>query len=261
MCTVTVIHAGQREARIAQTPLLRLVCNRDESRTRPLAEGVVRRRLGSRVAIMPTDPQSGGTWGGANDAGLVACLLNANPPGVLSAATGGTARESRGTIIPALLAATDPAEARVIAGAVDASRFPPFRALVLDAETFFIASSDGVSLRLAETRPIRGPIFLASSGLGDRQVQLPRRLLFDEFLNESRDPFDAQRRFHEHRWPDRPHLSVLMNRADARTVSRTVVELFPDAASLSYAALSERPTADAPAVRAELPLLRPQVFA
>lgn len=198
---------------------------------------------------------------GTNDAGLVGCLLNANPPRVPGAPTGGMVRESRGTIIPALLASATLADAREMANGIVAHRFPPFRALVLDAESSFVVSSDGVSLRLSGSKSLRSPVFLASSGLGDRSVQLPRRLLFDQFLSDSHDAFDAQRRFHEHRWPDRPHLSVLMSRADARTVSRTVVDLFADSAVLSHTVLSDRLTGDSPAARIELPLLSPQVIA
>ena len=48
------------------------------------------------------------------------------------------------------------------------------------------------------------------------------------------DRLAQQEAFHRHRWPDRPHLSVCMDRQDARTVSHTVVSLGPDRITLAY---------------------------
>jgi hypothetical protein len=49
--------------------------------------------------------------------------------------------------------------------------------------------------------------------------------------------------FHCHRWADRPHLSVNMSRADACTVSRTVVSLGAGRVSMTYHAFAEGRTA------------------
>jgi hypothetical protein len=38
-------------------------------------------------------------------------------------------------------------------------------------------------------------------------------------------PLEAQACFHRHRWSARPEISVLMSRADARTVSRTQIDI------------------------------------
>ena len=48
----------------------------------------------------------------------------------------------------------------------------------------------------------------------------------------------AQADFHDHQWPLRPHLSVRMQRPDARTVSRTVVNVTGRGIELGYTALS-----------------------
>ena len=58
MCTVSVIPL----CGVPASPLYRLVCNRDEQRSRPTSSDLVRRRLGDRAAGMPIDPPSGGTW-------------------------------------------------------------------------------------------------------------------------------------------------------------------------------------------------------
>jgi len=51
--------------------------------------------------------------------------------------------------------------------------------------------------------------------------------LFDSMITDSEESAATQDRFHAHSWPDRPELSVLMSRADARTVSITAVEVLP----------------------------------
>jgi hypothetical protein len=59
--------------------------------------------------------------------------------------------------------------------------------------------------------------------------------LFDELLARESDPWRAQDRLHQHCWPDRRHVSVLMSRATACTVSRTVVVIADEATTMSYA--------------------------
>ena len=105
MCTVTILPESLVSAvkADAEDPLRwRLVCNRDELTTRPAALPPAITRAGSRLAIMPVDPESGGTWIGVNDAGLVCSLLN-----VYNGSTATRARVSRGTIIPPLLRYAD----------------------------------------------------------------------------------------------------------------------------------------------------------
>ena len=214
--------------------------------------------MGDRTAIMPIDPPSQGTWIGANDSGLVACLLNANPRVEANSKTNRPLRASRGTIVPALLAAETIEGARNLACDIDVAQFPPFRVLVLNTDVFLIASSDGASLTLSEPAPLRSPIFLTSSGLGDHLVESPRRAVFDRMVSGTPDSPAAQDRFHEHRWQDRPHLSVLMSRPDARTVCRCVISLFPDSVVLSHSNLDDWLAAE-PFTQTELPLRRVEV--
>lgn len=261
MCTVTVVPAAVCATRASGTPLLRLVCNRDEQRSRPASGSPVRRRLRDRTTIMPIDPASEGTWIGANDSGLVACLLNASPPVVQAAVPGLAPLASRGTIVPLLLGAQSLVNAGDLARTINARRLPPFRVLVLNAESFLIASSDGASLTISEPAPLRSPILLTSSGLGDHLVEHLRRDLFDRLLSGTPDPLAAQDRFHRHRWADQPHLSVLMSRPDARTVCRSTVDLFPDSVVLWHGNLNERLVADSPPARCDLSLRGAEVAA
>jgi hypothetical protein len=79
---------------------------------------------------------------------------------------------------------------------------------------------------------------LTSCGLGDHLVQTPRRELFEAFVRSGAMTAQVQDAFQQHRWSDRPHVSVRMNRGDARTVSYTVIELGPAAARVWYHDLS-----------------------
>ncbi|MEL7087152.1 MAG: hypothetical protein AAGL98_01720, partial [Planctomycetota bacterium] len=79
--------------------------------------------------------------------------------------------------------------------------------------------------------PVGRPAMLTSSGLGDHLVETPRRELFH--AGPFRTPAD-QDAFHGHRGADRPELSVFMHRDDARTVSRTAVEVAADAVVMAY---------------------------
>ncbi len=261
MCTVTVIPLAARMDRELRSPLVRIVCNRDEQRSRPVSGRPVQLRLGDRAAIMPLDPWSGGSWIGANDTGLVACLLNANPHGPSSDEPAGTLRSSRGEIVPALLGAATLSHARELAGGLVAMRYPPFRVLVLNAVLFFMVSWDGASLTLSECEPLRSPILLTSSGLGDHLVEHVRRALFDRLVCGAQDLLAAQECFHWHRWIDRPHISVLMSRPDARTVSRCVLDVFAESAVLLQSNLNDQLVEAHPAWRCDLRISRSEVNA
>jgi hypothetical protein len=91
VCTLTVIPQTSGSVRIA--------FNRDESRTRPAGLPPSLQRIGSRAAVMPTDPLSGGTWLAVNDAGLALAVLNVNPTD--RARNAPKPLRSRGAVIPA----------------------------------------------------------------------------------------------------------------------------------------------------------------
>lgn len=95
MCTVTILRTPGRTL---------VTMNRDEAfaRAPEYPPAVLRARDGLEW-VAPRDGERGGTWMGANNAGLIACLLNAYQPGEsLLPDTSGQFR-SRGEIIPALL--------------------------------------------------------------------------------------------------------------------------------------------------------------
>lgn len=248
MCTVSVImHPGiagleSHEEPGAESPqLLRIVCNRDEKRIRSEALPPVCRQFGARTAILPIDPLSRGTWIAVNDAGLALCLLNATVHGAQESASTGRTRvvKSRGEIIPSLLDCETVEQAIAAADGLEARDFPPFRLIAASRTHIGVLASDQNCIRVQQLRPFRGPFMATSSSLGDERVDLIRRELFAECLRESGSEVEAQHRFHSHQWPDRKHLSVLMARPDARTVSRTIVEIGIDCVRMVYHSLTE----------------------
>jgi hypothetical protein len=225
MCTLTVVPLpGGR---------VRLAFNRDEQRTRPPGRPPARRRFGIREAVLPTDPVSGGTWLAVNDAGLTLAVLNANPPDTVRDVP---PRRSRGEIIPALLVCATPAAALGdLERAVCYPDFAPFRLVLVGDGLVADVRWDGRQPMVMNRLAGGAPLLFTSSGLGDHLVEGVRRELFDDLFAGPADGWEAaQDAFHRHRWPDRPHLSVNMERADARTVSHAVVELGPAAAMFAY---------------------------
>jgi hypothetical protein len=216
MCTVTVIRVDDA---------LRVACNRDERRSRPSAHPPFITRDGNVQVLAPLDPLGQGTWIAANSFGLVFALLNMNGGG------SGPAR-SRGAIILALAASTTIDEA--VAGCADLAldEFPPFRLLVIAAASVaeLTSTAAGCAVRMhAAARPL----LFASSSLGDVLVDGPRRQLFEQMMAQG-ETAARQDAFHAHRWRDRPDISVHMSRADACTVSTTVVEVTAREVRMTY---------------------------
>jgi hypothetical protein len=230
MCTLSII-------RIDGGAGFRVVMSRDEQHDRPPALQPRWRGLGPGRAIWPIDPRGGGTWIAADDRGVVMCLLNYNlepgpapPPDAIS----------RGAIIPALVrgragsphhAAAVPDAWMARLSAMPLHRFRPFRLVVASpdkpsrlwcgAPTLTELRWNGGTLEvLDEHAP---PACFVSSGLGDSRV-LPRLELFRDLVGARGGPAE-QDAFHAHRWDGREDISVLMCRADARTVSITSVSV------------------------------------
>lgn len=255
MCTVSVVRinaaAGGCGAGSGHTgedaALLRIACNRDESRSRVPARPPELRQFGERQAILPVDPISDGTWVAVNDAGLAMTLLNIYSADRADRThnTDGAAQESRGTIIPNLLRHAALSAAFDEACRLNARRFPPFRLLIIDGTSVASIRSNGRMVRAGQRTVDDGPLLYTSSGLGDELVDAPRRALFSQLFAEPGDLMLRQSEFHRHSWPDRPHISVCMRRTEAHTVSHTVIEVRRDRVTLLYhAAAPDEPAED-----------------
>ena len=222
MCTLTIIPRAESGWRLA--------FNRDESRARPAALPPRRRQFGGRMALLPTDPASGGTWLAVNDAGLVLALLNVNPPEPPRRHSAAT----RGLIIPALLGCESLAEVRARLDRLFVIRYAPFHLVAVHDGALATWRYDGALLDQAEPDAIRRPVLFASSGLSDHLVERPRRELFCDLFGPNADWEACQDLFHQHSWPESPHLSVCMRRDDACTVSHMLIEWDDATAWMTY---------------------------
>ena len=224
MCTVSVIPPAAGRG-------LRVIVNRDERRTRALAWAPQPTSRDLMPLLWPTDPDSRGTWVAASGSGLVWVLVNLNRGGPLLPRA---PRLSRGQVIPALAGAYALDDVYRRFRHLELAALAPFRLLVANAEARIVFEWDGQSAA-SEIRPLIHPEIFSSSSLGDHLVEGPRETLFRELLACYADPWRAQDHLHQHTWPDRRHLSVLMSRAVARTVSRTVVVVDDERAQMTYA--------------------------
>lgn len=223
MCTVTVVPSPDGSA-------LRVLMNRDERRLRPVAHPPTLHQTDSGRAVWSMDPVSGGTWMAATDKGLTLAVVNIDgqrrSPGLLS----------RGAIIPLFAGARALDDVLDEWARLDASSFAPFRLLAIARDAMVVCTA---RQRTPEVAPVTGPRVFASSSLGDAQVEPLRGELLTRMLRMEADHWSAQTRFHRHAWPDRRHLSVMMTRVDACTVSQTEVIVTAHSVSLAY-----RPVAD-----------------
>jgi hypothetical protein len=218
MCTISLVASPDGAA-------LRILLNRDERRLRRVARPPAVHQTGLGHAVWPTDPEGGGTWVAATHSGLALMVLNIGghpcPAGLLS----------RGLVIPMLACARSLDDVLARWERLDISAFAPFRLLAVTRGQ--LAVCDGAPSRPIPTRVGRAHVF-ASSSLGDAEAQLARGELFARMLRMDIDPWSAQTRFHQHAWPDRRHISVMMSRVDACTVSQTEVLLTHASVSLAY---------------------------
>jgi hypothetical protein len=235
MCTVTAVPRSRLASPAWATDplLLRLVCSRDESRSRAEALPPVLQTIDGHRALMPLDPDSGGSWIAVNEFGLVFTLLNANPMGASAPAEG----KSRGDLVPRLAAATSMSGALARMCDAGAERYRPFRLVMLDRSQLVECWVEDHRLRHRRAY-LQSAMMRTSSSLGDALVEGPRRTLFRRLLHGTAHAAAAQDAFHQHQWPGREHLSVRMERGDACTVSRTIVEITAGYATMIYSSTS-----------------------
>lgn len=222
MCTVTVIDLPDGGWRVA--------CNRDELRSRPLAKPPESSQRHNIEAVYPIDAQSGGTWIGVNQAGLLATLLNVNP---YEPASVPPDAPSRGELVPKLLAESQVPAALRLLGQLDLRSYAPFRLVLLDEAHVVTVRQVHGDLTISPLEPRDRALFYTSSGLGDHLVEKQRSELFRSWSRQSWDA-DRQDEFHAHRWLEWPELSVNMSRKDALTVSYTTVTITSRSISMRY---------------------------
>lgn len=230
MCTVSIVPREDG---------FRLLCNRDEQRSRPLAVPPQWHAADRFAATYPIDPQGGGTWIAVNNHGVAVALLNRHLPsnaGMNDVRAAGLLR-SRGEIPLRLLAARGIEDARAWALRIVAERYSPFLLLVVSFDRLLRIDGGGGRLAIDEQH-LSVPMVFTSSSMGDALAERARLPLFHSLVTTSRDPWAGQRAFHDHQWATLPELSVRMRRPDACTVSRTRVDVRSDRVTLDYEPLA-----------------------
>ena len=120
---------------------------------------------------------------------------------------------------------------------LDAASFDQFRLLIVQNATAIVVTSDARVLT-HEAVSLSRPVMWTSSSLGDAVVENPRKELFERLFARDRGGWlRAQRRFHDHQWRERPEISVMMERGDARTVSQTAIDVRMPVVTLKYRAI------------------------
>ena len=221
MCTVSIVPSVDG---------CRVICNRDERRTRAAGRPPRLRPTENSWTAYPEDPVSGGTWVGVNGDGLVVALLNRTA----SPAARRDALRSRGMIVPRLLSCASIVHALRAYEALDLREYEPFRLVMVQRAAVAVADA---AHRATATVPLTSPVMVTSSSLGDALVEAPRRRLFERLVLAADDWLHGQARFHRHRWTSRPEISVNMAREDAATVSRTTIDVTSSAIDLAYESL------------------------
>jgi hypothetical protein len=222
MCTITIVPFEHG---------FRLACNRDERRDRPKALLPAAHRLGSVTSVFPIDPLGPGTWVGVNAFGLAAALLNRT-----THPRAGEHRpsRSRGCLLPMLLDCASLPEVLERWARIDSSMFNSYRVVFVHRDEIAVATADRESSWVVQA-VLTIPLLFTSSSLGDAAVERPRQDLFDRMFAGTHASWpEAQRRFHRHRWRERPEISVSMERVDAKTVSYTAIDVQPDCVELAY---------------------------
>ena len=221
MCTLTIL---PRSDSGSTTRGARLAFNRDEQRTRTPGTDPELEHHDRCQALLPRDPEGGGTWIAASDRGLVFALLNVNPTVSAVDSSGGA---SRGSVIPGVLSAESLQEVERRLPPLVSLIQRPFRLVVTDGSEILEAVGGSGAVECLH-HPLDRPFMRCSSGLGDAIVAPLRTEAFDQTFSDAvSDLVAAQDTFHRLRFSDHDECSIDMSRKDAFTVSWTVVELNP----------------------------------
>lgn len=232
-----------------------LATNRDESPRRRPALPPFATELGGRLVLAPRDGDAGGTWVGVDERGLALTVLNGDGP---AAAPAPADPVSRGLLVLELLERRTPREVldelqrRAAAGAL---RFKPFKLLAVAPgegvapARLWRGDWDGARLQVSEHD---GPQCVTSSGVQPAEVQHRRGAEFARLVervrpslraNASEEEVDALvaavhalHASHEAGAPGGDAYSVCMHRAEARTVSSTVIVAGCEAVEMNYLA-------------------------
>ncbi len=170
-------------------------------------------------ALMPIDPQGGGTWIAVHRRGLVLCLLNHYPDAIEQLSD--EAVLSRGLIIPALIDSGDTSSCLTRLRKLRLSRYRPFSLCALHPRGQRAHWQwDGSALR--EFRP--DPPLVSSSVSQPRAHRL-RRKLFASLESRLGNTRDRHLHFHTSHLPEPGPYSVCMHHPETATQSLSHIQV------------------------------------
>lgn len=216
MCTLTWWRRGSESFEV--------FFNRDEKKTRSLAEAPRLHEGGGLRFLAPVDPDSGGTWMAANENGLVVCLLNRwheQPPEA--------PRRSRGLLMMGLANAAGMEDLGERLRRDDLTETAPFVLVGLDRHAEKAWSWNGQQLVSQETT-----MPLTSSSFRFPEVEKVRKDRLEELTGVATSPRAALTAFHGLEGEEASAYTVRMLRPDARTMSRSRVTVGPQAVHWEY---------------------------
>lgn len=205
--------------------------NRDERRTRARGTPPERVLVRQVPALMPTDPEGGGTWISVNQLGMTLALLNRyeesprDPPGEVI---------SRGRLIREMAWAPSPETIESELRSRPLERYRPFTLAGLT--TGGVASIfDWDGHRLAGSQVAEPGLIRASSGSDQVEAERVRGALFRSAGKEPGGLTGAVlERLHRSHLPEKGPLSICMHREEATTVSLSLVTVSAKQISMFY---------------------------
>lgn len=213
--------------------------NRDEARTRGAESPPVLARADTGVCwLAPRDSDSGGTWMGLNDRGLVACLLNRYHDAEVPPPAG---PHSRGELVPQVLAhATLPAARAWLETSLDLQPYAPFTLVLADRWDRCALAWNG---REAAWSALPAPWALVTSSFFEPARVLPwREQAFSAWLAAGAPFSGPWPAFHVLQPEGESFCAPLMSRAVSCTRSITQAVVRPDAPwCLRYAPVEGQP--------------------
>lgn len=225
MCTLSWVYHGSNHYQV--------YFNRDEQRSRAPALEPQRFVIDGVHCVMPIDPVGGGSWITTNQYGVTLCLLNyyqgSLPQGVLT---------SRGLIVKRLASSAASEEVNSRLMAMDLSHFAPFTLVSFDtrrnANQTPVWLWDGVELHRTH-----GSAPITSAALHFDKAHHYRCQLFNHLIQHN-SQLELGQQFHQTHDVSAPHLSPLMVRDDARTVSFTSVIVSSNQQKMIYQSIDEQ---------------------
>ena len=216
---------------------LEVYFNRDELKTRPVADPPRLRRRNGSDFLSPRDPVGGGTWMLANEHGIIVCLLNRWDRAAQSAGPAGS-RRSRGRLVLSMAGVTRLCEIEDFLR--DLKSFPAFILVGFSQERERCWEWDGSGL--TERMPLMP---LTSSSYEFEDVRAFREADFATGVRGLDYHAAAGRKSNAY--------TVRMCRPDAQTWSRSLVRL---SEKVTWEYLAEQPDLDGEPQRTFVELAR-----